>query len=238
MRLRLSSFGLCALLLTAPAAADVTIRYAPVPPSDHPLIVEADGAGRMRAEIGPGQFIFMRDGDVFVVTPGEGQPIVSRLDDFLAVATEAANAYRQSRPAEGAIQLRMPPQIHFRLTERGEESVGAWHGARFAIEQVGPHNPAFDTIWVASNDPALAEASRIMTRLFQVQYRIYGTIVSFPPEMPGIARQLAERGMPLRMTMTNAYRLESVDAAPVPADHFDLPGPVLTRDQFRARQVH
>jgi hypothetical protein len=238
MRLRLSCFGLCALLLAAPAAGDVTIRYAPVPPSEHPLIVEADGTGRMRAEIGPSQFIFMRDGDIFVVTPGEGQPIVSRLDDFLVVAGEAASAYRRSPPTEGAIQLRTPPQMHFRLAERGQESVGAWRGARFAIEQAGPHNPAFDTIWVASSDPALAEANRAMTRLFQVQFRIVATVVVLPPEMPAIMRQLAERGVPLRMTMTNTYRLESADAAPVPADHFDLPGPVLTRDQFRARQAH
>src|SRR4051794_20728266 len=111
MRLRLSCFGLFALSLAAPAAADVTIRYAPVPPSDHALIIEADGEGRMRAETGAGQFIFMRDGDIFVVTPGEDQPIVSRLDDFLVVAAEAASAYRQSHPMLGS-----PPQMHFRLS--------------------------------------------------------------------------------------------------------------------------
>ena len=128
--------------------------------------------------------------------------------------------------------------MHFRLAERGEESVGAWHGARFAIEQVGAHNPALDTIWVASSDPALAEANRAMTRLFEVQFRIVSTVFPFPPEMPAIMRQLAERGMPLRMRMTDTYRLESVDAAPVPAGRFDLPGPVLTREQLRARQPH
>src|SRR3954471_18144665 len=177
MRHRLWVYGLLGLVLSAPAAADVTIHYAPVAPSDHPLIIEADGQGRMRAETGPGQFIYMRDGNAFVVTPGEDQPTVSRLEDFLAVAAELSSAYRQSHPLHGT-----PPQMHFRLSERGEESVGGWHGARFAIELVGPHNPADDTIWVASNDPALAEASRIVTRLFQAQMRIYATVFTFPPE--------------------------------------------------------
>jgi hypothetical protein len=231
MRHSLWVYGLLGLLLSAPAAADVTIHYAPVAPSEHALIVEADGQGRMRAETNPGQFIYMRDGNVFVVTPGEDQPTVSRLDDFLVVAAEAASAYRQSHPMHGT-----PPQMRIRLSERGEESVGGWHGARFAIEQIGPHNPEFDTIWVASDDPALAEASRIMTRLFQAEIRIYATVFSFPPELRTIMQQLADRGMPLRMRMTDTYRLESVGTDPIPASRFELPGPVLTRDQLRARQ--
>src|ERR1700712_810535 len=101
MRHRLWVYGLLGFLLPAPAAADVTIHYAPVAPSDHALIIEADGQGRMGAETGPGQFIFMRDGDVFVVTPGEDQPTVSRLNDFLVIAAEVASAYRQSHPMHG-----------------------------------------------------------------------------------------------------------------------------------------
>ena len=88
MRLHLSMLALLGLLLSAPAAADLTIHYAPEPPSDRPLIIEADGQGRMRADLGAGQLIMMRDGDIFVVTVGEDHPNVVRLDDFLAVAAE------------------------------------------------------------------------------------------------------------------------------------------------------
>jgi hypothetical protein len=38
--------------------------------------------------------------------------------------------------------------------------------------------------------------------------------------------------------MTDTYRLESVGTDPIPASRFDLPGPVITRDQLRARQPH
>src|SRR5437763_900696 len=74
VRLRLSIFALLGLLASAPAAADITIRYAPDPPGERPLLVEADQEGRIRAEIGPGQLLLMRDSDIFVVTPGADGP--------------------------------------------------------------------------------------------------------------------------------------------------------------------
>ena len=233
MRHHQSLFVLLALTLAAPAAADVTIRYAPVPPSERGLVLEADGAGRMRAEIAPGQLIIIRDGDVFIVTPGADRPNVSRLDDFLAVATEAARAFRQAHPLHGP-----PQERRYRLNERGPATVGPWHGTRLAIEEVGARAPDAGSEWVVSDDPALAEAARIVSRFIEIMYRIDAAIVDFPPELPGLLHQLAERGTPLRMTMSETYRLESVGAEPVAADRFALPAPVLTRDQLRARQAH
>jgi len=236
MRLHLVLLVLFGLLLpAAPAAADVTIRYTPDPPGDRGMVIEADSQGRIRAETGPGQAIIFRDGDIFMVIPDEDGPTVVRLDDFLAVATEAAQALRQ-RP--NIIHLRPPsPNTHYRLSERGPETVGAWHGTRLAIEELGQHDPAHDVQWVVSNDPALAEAGRIVNRVFDVQNRIFETALGAqPPEFTALFRQMSGRGTPLRVY--NFYHLESLGADPVPASRFELPVPALSREQFRARHIH
>jgi hypothetical protein len=232
MRLHLASLGLLGLLVSAPAAADITLRYATEPPSDRVLLIEADGQGRIRAEIAPGQLLIRRGGEIFVVTPGEEGPNVSRLDDFLVIATEMGHAYEASHPIRTP-----PPALHYRLTERGPEAVGTWQGTRIAVEQIGSRDPAAATEYVVSTDPALAEAGRIANWFFETQGRIQATILRFDrEELMTLLRQLIARGTPLRVS--GQYRLQSIGADLVPATRFDLPGPVLSRQQLRARQPH
>ena len=231
MRLQLSIIGLLGLLLSAPAAADVTIRYAPDPPNNRGLLIEADGQGRIRAETGPGELVIIRDGVTYVVTPGAEGPRISRLDDFLVIATEAARAFRQAHPMRST-----PPETHYRLSERGPETVGIWPGTRIDIEEIGSTRAESASQWVASSDPALAEAGRIANRVFEVQTRIFATVIWNPGELVALLQQLRERGAPLRLG--GQYRLESLSADPVPAGRFELPGPVLSQAQLRALQPH
>ncbi len=181
MRLRLVLCALVALAASAPAAADVTLRYAPDVEGSRGLVIEADDTGRIRAETGPGQLLIMRDGEVYVVTPGEERPRVVRIDDFSAVAEEAARAFRQS-----GVVPPIPSDTGYRLADRGPQTVGTWPGTLFAIEQIAPHDPELDAQWGMSSDPALATLGRIA-------------------------------------------------ADPVPASRFELPGPVLSREQLRER---
>jgi hypothetical protein len=231
MHLQLSILALFGLLLPAPAAADITIRYAPDPPGDLGLVIEADGQGRIRAEMGPGQLFIIRDGVTYVVTPGESVPTVSHLDDFVVVATEAANAFRQSHPMGST-----PPEIHYRLSEGGPQTVGIWPGARAVVQQIGSGHPQPNIIWVSSSDPALAEAGRVANLVFETQSRIIGTVLWHPSEILALLGQLRARGTPL--LLGGEYRLASLSSDPVPASRFDLPGPVLSREQLRARQPH
>ena len=227
----LSSLGLLGLLLSAPAAADVTVRYAPDPPSNRALLVEADGHGRIRAETGPGELFIMRDGVTYVVTPGEEGPRVSRLEDFLVIATEAASAFRRSHPMHTT-----PPEMHYRLSEGGPQSVGIWPGTRVDVVEVGSRHPQSNVEWVTSSDPALAEAGRAANWVFETQSRILATVIWNPSELISLLRQLRDRGAPL--LLGGQYRLESLGSAPVPAGRFELPGPVLSRAQLRALQPH
>jgi len=231
MRMHLSVLALLGLLLASPAAADVTIRYAPDPPNNRGLIIEADAQGRVRAETGPGQLLITRDGVTYVVTPGEEGPRVSRLDDFLVIATEAARAYRRANPVRTP-----PPELHYRLRERGPETVGIWPGTRIDIEVIGSTSEDSASQWVTSADPALAEAGRIANGIFEVQSRIFETVISNPGELMALLQQLRQRGAPLRLG--GQYHLESLSADPVPAGRFDLPGPVLSQAQLRALQPH
>ena len=229
MRLPLILFGLFAAALATPAAADMTITYAPDSPGGRGLVIEVDDAGRIRAENGPGQMLIMRDGDIYVVTPGEETPTVARIDDFLAVAEEGARAFRQSG------FLRLPsPDTHYRLNDRGPQTVGSWPGTLLAIEQVGPHDPELDAQWVVSSDPALAEPGRIVLRVLDVMARLAHALVGdSPPEFMARLNEVRSRGALLRIV--RQYRLESVGTDPVPASRFELPGPVLTREQLQAR---
>jgi hypothetical protein len=232
MRFHFAALGLCGLLLAAPAAADVTIRYAPDPPGERALVIEVDGQGRMRAEMGSGQSLIRRDGETFViVTRPDEAPVVARLDDFLAAAAERGREIARS----GGIRLRGPAaDTHYRLSERGPEAVGAWHGTRLAIEEIGRHDPHQDTIWVVSNDPALAAAAPAVAWFFEIEARIIAdTMGAFPAEYVAAFRQLNGRGTPLRVY--NFYRLDRLSADPVPAARFDLPGPVLSPEQLLER---
>jgi len=229
MRFHLAALGLCAVLLAAPAAADVTIRYAPDPPGSRALVIEGDNQGRMRAEMGPGQTLIRRDGETFIIIarPGDA-PLVARLNDFLGFWAERSAAAAQN----GATRLRGPAaDSHYRLSERGSETVGAWHGTRRAIEEIGRHDPGRDTIWVVSNDPALAAAAPAATWFFETLTRIVAD--AMPAAYINAFRQLNGHGMPLRVY--NFYRLQGLSADPIPAARFDLPGPVLSPDQLRGR---
>lgn len=228
MRLRLVLCALVALALSAPAAADVTLRYAPDSEGGRGLVIEADDAGRIRAETGPGQLLIMRDGDTYVVTPAEERPRVVRIDDFIAMAEEAARAFRRR------LVNPTPSGTRYRLTDRGPQTVGAWPGTLLAIEQIGPHDPERDAQWVVSSDPAMVAPGRIALRVMEIQIRLADVMMGEePPEFTARLHELHGRSAPLRIV--GLYRLESLSADPVPASRFELPGPVMSREQLRQR---
>jgi hypothetical protein len=229
MRLRLVLCALVAVAASAPAAADVTLRYAPDVEGGRGLVIEADDAGRIRAETSPGQFLYMRDGEIFVVAPAEGTPTVARIDDFVALVEEAGREFQQRgiiHPTTG--------EGRYRLSDRGPQTVGNWQGTLFVIEQVGPHDADLDYQWVVSRDPDLAALGPIASRVFAAQQRLAAALLgASPTEFSTLLDDPRTRGAILRIV--NLYRLESVSNEPVPASRFDLPGRVLSRDQLRQR---
>jgi hypothetical protein len=85
-----------------------------------------------------------------------------------------------------------------------------------------------------STDPALAAPGRIALRVMETQIRLADVVMGEdPPEFTTRLRELHGRGAPLRIV--GLYRLEGLSTDPVPASRFELPGPVLSREQLRER---
>jgi hypothetical protein len=224
---RLPIFAVCLLAMPAAALADVTIHYGPVGDSNQHITIEADMAGNVRAEAGPGQIILIRaDGQVYLAVPGD-EAEYARMDDYVALL----EAHRAAHPGMG---VRPPPPAHYVLEPRGEEQVGQWRGVRYVVAQAAPHDRALDQDAVISADPALAEAGRAATRLFQAQGRmISAAFGAGPPELIRLQLEMYGRGLALRVGPI--YRLESVNADPVPAGRFAIPSPLLTRAELAER---
>ena len=215
------------LSCSAPALADVTLQYGPVGNSNQLVTIEADAAGNVRSEAGPGQVMLMRaDGQAYLAVPGDEEEFV-RLDDYVAVL----DAHRRAHPNP---RIQPPRPAHYVLEPRGEEQVGQWRGLRFVLAPAGPHDAMLDHEVVISTDPVLAEAARAAARFFTTQGRMASA--AFGPDSPEHARLAADmysRGLPLRVSII--YRLESIGNAPIPAARFAIPAPLLSREELAER---
>ena len=224
MRIPYPIAALVAFCLAAPAYADVTIRY--VQAGGQSLIIEADEQGRIRAEGPAGPLLIIRDGTTYVMPPVEGERMVVRLEDYVAIV---AGPLRER--TAGLIN----PSSHtqFVLRERGSETVGRWQGTLYSIEPVGPHEAHENVELVVSSDPALAPVGRAAEPVFAVIVSMFNLVAGEdPPEFIRHYRSVREGRTLLRNG--DVYRLESVSTGAVPTSRFDLPRPVLSRDQLRS----
>jgi hypothetical protein len=224
---RLPIFAACLLSLPAPASGDVTIQYVPVGNSNQHVTIEADAAGNIRSEAGPGQvFLIRADGQVFLAVPGD-ETEFARMDDYVALL----EAHRRANPNPNNAPQR---PAHYVLETRGEEQVGQWRGVRYVVAQAGPHDRDLDQDAVISADPALAEAGRAAARLFEVQGRaLSAAFGAGQPERARLLTDLYGRGLALRVSII--FRVESVSTDPVPAGRFAIPAPLLSREELAER---
>ena len=206
-----------------PALAAVTLRYVPDEGSGPGnLVIEVDDAGNIRAEGNDGNVMLIRGSEVHLVLPARYNGAVVLLEDALALTAEM-------RVAVG----RQPGPEPSRLVERGPQRVGQWDGTLFWIEPLPPINQRQRSDVVIATDPALAGAGRAFARVADVQVRLFQAAFNAPDnDYSALSRSLFQRGLVLRVSGLN--RLESISDAPIPAARFALPGPVLSRDAYRA----
>ena len=207
------------VLLPLLAAADVTLRYAADEAGELAMVIEADDAGNIRAERGNGQAMIIRENEIFLVLPFEGRPVV-RFEDALALAAEArGDATPTARERN-------------RLVDRGAQRVGQWEGRLYWIEPLPPAGDRLRSEIVIATDPALVPAGRLFARVEEEEARMFRAAFAVPPsDYLELSRGLFDRGLMLRIA--GRYRLEGLSDAPVPAERFALPGPVLSRDAYR-----
>lgn len=204
------------------AAEDITLRYAsPDSPGDS-LVIEADSEGRIRAEDGRGQMIFVLDGETYIVFENRGRRVVAKLRDHL----QAGSELRQRLLASGALSAG-GAEDSFRLVEHGPQRVGQWEGARYSVEPElsGPSLEA-----VVSTDPALARARAVAAPVFQAREAVGGAVLVIPARYGQLVRGLLDRGMPLKV---DRLQLQSISEQPLPAGRFELPAPPMPIGDLR-----
>ena len=153
--------------LAAPAAADVTLRYAGEE-GGLSMIIEADDAGNLRAESDNGQALIIRGAEIYLVMPMDDRPVV-RFEDALAIAAETRGEAPTTARERSA------------LVDRGPQQVGQWAGRLYLIDPLPPLNGRVRSEIVISTDPALAPAGRHFARVEALQARLFLAAFAAPP---------------------------------------------------------
>jgi hypothetical protein len=213
------------LLLAAladPAFAAVTLRYAPDSEGGLGRVIEADDAGNIRAESSNGQMLMILGSEIYLVMPARYDGAVIRLEDALALAAEL-------RVAVGP----PPAPARHRIVERGPQRIGQWEGTLYWIDPLPPVGQELRSEIVIANDPALRAAGRAFIQVEEAETRLFNAAFGNPPtDYVTLVRGLFDRGLMLRIA--GRYRLEGVSGSAIPPERFRLPGPVLSRDAYRA----
>ncbi|MEA3012017.1 MAG: hypothetical protein QOD42_562 [Sphingomonadales bacterium] len=248
-------FALTILGASAPALADITLRYRAVVPQTAPaqvrespptMTVDADDAGQARIEMSappgaagpPGAPAGDRAPSIALITregvgyfalrgPQAGQELVARQEDALALLAPLATGMA-SGSARTGVQEMMRQRVEVEPIR--EEVVAGLRGQVYRIVVITgeTRSPAVEI--VVSNDPRLAPAARELVRLVE---SLRGTLVAAmggEPPVYGAVRTLLGHGIPLRIGAV--FVLDSFSTADIPDSRFALPGPVLTREQL------
>ncbi len=212
----------CLAVLAVPATADVTLRYAPDETGGLPMVIAADDEGNIRAQNGEDQALIVRGSETWLAIRRDGEWAVVRFEDALAIGAET-----RGEPSTA-------PPLRNRLVDRGAQRIGQWEGRLYWIEPLPPIDGRLRSEIVIATDSALQPAGLLFARIEDLQAQMFLAAFAAPPsDYVALTRGLFERGLMLRIE--GRYRLESVSREPVPAAHYALPGPVLSRDAYRAR---
>jgi hypothetical protein len=258
MRRFFTLFGAIVMLVAAPALADVTVRYRVKDQPTKQVVIAVADNGHVRFDSGDGSVLIVRDGIGYFVSSDRQGRFVGRLDDGLALITEfvsglmemmqaleaqaAANrppaAGGQAAPAPqqgGFARLRTEMLAPYEVTERGRETVAGRSGIVYAIAPAGGgQGPTLDVVIATDGD--LAPVGREMRRLIGLATAPANALLGQTPDMLTELDGLLARGVPIRMGQQ--LTLTGVSAEPIPAASFELPGPVLTREQLRGRMAN
>jgi len=215
--MRLAAALALALGLPLPAAADVTARYTL---GKEALSVEVDDGGDYRAEIA-GKFALIRHGgsDYVVIFQGTTPLVVTRqafLD--LAVARIPATPPKPDAKRDTAIVKQGP-----------EELVASRRGNAWAIRLDRPNANTIEVVMCPDRD--LAPVGKVFAGVVDAGLTAFDKLIP-PSNFAEQVRFVFAKGTPLRGSLIEQFRLESVSMAPIDAARFALPGPVLDSKAF------
>lgn len=217
---RLAFVLLCAAPM--PALADVTAHY--TLGGKEALTVEVDDGGNARLGIDGKFSLIVRDGVEYCAITMKGQVLVVRYADLVALA-------------KVKIKLDSPEQAkarqegkQFVLATGGTTEVAGRKGTTwtFGLKDAPPTAHMLEV--VMSDDPELAPVGSLMRRLLEPAVPILAGMFPDSSDFGARAIELLAKGTPLRAAPF--LEMASVDRKEIDPHRFDLPGPVMSAEEF------
>ena len=209
--------ALLALVLAAPAEADVTARFRQT--DGRPMVVEVNDFGESRMTVS--NAVYVTTGGVMYMILNDSQGIfVVRQQDFMALMAELLGVSGPNEASTGGDRVT--------ILQAGSETLAGRAGTVFRLG--APQHPADSLELVISADPELAPLGPAMAA------HIAPFFETMSGAMPGVSAAVVElmaRGTLIRLG--DLWRLDSVEIAPVAPSAFALPSPPIDRAALAAR---
>ncbi|HEV7659604.1 MAG TPA: hypothetical protein VGO55_07130 [Allosphingosinicella sp.] len=258
MRRLVVIFASIALGASAPALADITLRYRVVIPQTAPpearqnaptMTIDADDAGHARIEMSapagaahppgappaaagdraPSVALITREGVGYLALRGpQAGQELVAPQDDALALMTPLAAGMASGSAQTGVQEMMRQRIEV-LPVR-EETVAGLRGQVYSVVVISGETRSPPVEIVVSNDPRLAPAGRELVRLVESLGPTFVTVMGGEPPVYGAIRTLLGHGTPVRIG--DFLVLDSFDTNDIPDSRFALPGPILTREQL------
>ncbi|WP_213982576.1 hypothetical protein [Sphingomonas sp. dw_22] len=215
---RLAFVLLCSAPL--PALADVTAHY--TLGGKEALTVEVDDGGNARLGVDGKFSLITRDGVDYVAIMMKGQVLVVRYADLIALAKVKIKFDSGAQSADEAKA--------FVLASGAAAEIAGHKGTTwtFGLKDASPAAHMLEV--VMSDDPELAPVGSLVRRMLEPAVPI---LQGMFPEASGFSTRVLEllaKGTPLRAAPF--LELGSVDRNEIDPHRFDLPGPVMSAEEF------
>jgi len=217
--LTLSLLILVLALLAQPAHADITANYHVWGPLGPTMKVQVAENGDARVELGGGLAGIRRGGVMYLVREDAAGSFVLRHDEFQRIEAQ--------QPPHPALTALMPDLRNASIVEAGEETVGGRKGIILLMKDEAGQTGDSEMAWVVSPDPDLRPVGSIVATFFGAAAPFLGGAFA------DVIRAVHDRGALIRMWFM--LRLEETTDEPIPASAFDLPGPILSGEEAKAR---
>ena len=215
--MRLAAALALMLGLPLPAAADVTARYAV---GREALSIEVDDGGDYRAEIAGKFALIRRGGSDYVVLFQGTTPLVVPRQTFLDLAIGRIPATSPNPDGKRDTAI---------VKQGAEELVASRRGDLWTIRLDRPNANTIEAVMCPDRD--LAPVGKVFAGVLDAGLTAFARLIP-PSDFAEQARAVFAKGTPLRATLIEELRLQSVSKAPIDAARFALPGPVLDSGAF------
>jgi hypothetical protein len=226
---RLACFVLLMVAAVQPARADITAEYRLWGVIGPVFKVEVANNGNARVQLRHGTAVIRRDGILYHVQRDADGAFLIPNPDFTAY-------HRRITAEAGAPDLPALPDAALEIIELGTEKVGGRTGMVLGVSERGRTLPEAERnemrpfAVVISQDRDLAPVGPLVNGVFGAE--IAGALPGAADVM-GRMREIYQRGTPIRIAWF--LMLERTSNRAIPAEAFDLPGPVLTGEQAERR---